>query len=115
MIKKPLILLIIIICPLFAAGAQGINSGPFYQKLLMNNPALSGVEATGVLRMSYLNYFPGNSYNLNSVYLSYDSYFSELHGGTAIYISEDYLGGIVNDLRGDFRMHIFCRRERISS
>jgi type IX secretion system PorP/SprF family membrane protein len=109
MIKKPLILLIIIICPLFAAGAQGINSGPFYQKLLMNNPALSGVEATGVLRMSYLNYFPGNSYNLNSVYLSYDSYFSELHGGTAVYISEDYLGGIVNDLRGGFSYAYFLQ------
>ena len=75
----------------------------------MDNPALSGSEGDGVLRMSYLNYYPGNSYNLNSVYLSYDSYFPGLHGGTGFYLSEDYLGGIINDLRGGFSYSYFLQ------
>jgi type IX secretion system PorP/SprF family membrane protein len=82
------------------AESQGIVAGPAYQSLLMNNPAMSGSEGRGVLRLSYLNYYPGNSYNLNSAYLSYDSYVPALHGGAAFYLSEDYMGGIINDLRG---------------
>ena len=77
--------------------------------LLMDNPALSGSEGDGVLRMSYLNFYPGNSFNLNSVYLSYDSYFPGLHGGTGFYLSEDYLGGILNDLRGGFSYSYFLQ------
>ncbi len=109
MLKKPVILLIIIISTAYAAGGQGLRSGPAYQMLLMNNPGLSGSEGDGVLRLSYLNYYPGNSYDLNSVYLSYDSYFPGLHGGAAFYMSEDYLGGIINDLRGGFSYAYFLQ------
>jgi type IX secretion system PorP/SprF family membrane protein len=109
MLKKPVILLIIIICAADMAEAQTIRSGPCYQQLLMNNPALSGFEWDGVLRLSYLNYYPGNSLDLNSVYLSYDSYFPGLHGGAGFYLSEDYLGGIVNDLRGGFSYAYFLQ------
>jgi type IX secretion system PorP/SprF family membrane protein len=77
--------------------------------LLMDNPALSGSEGNGALRMSYLNFYPGNSYNLHSVYLSYDSYFPVLHGGTGFYLSEDYLGGIVNDMKGGFSYAYFLQ------
>ena len=52
------------------------------------------------MRLSYHNFYPGNNYNLHSVYLSYDSFFTELHGGAGIYLADDYLGGIINDLRG---------------
>ena len=100
MLKRAWFLLMIFIVSASCAEAQGILAGPAYQSLLMNNPALSGSEGTGVLRLSYLNYYPGNSYNLHSVYLSYDSYISALHGGAGFYLSEDYMGGIVNDLRG---------------
>jgi type IX secretion system PorP/SprF family membrane protein len=109
MLKKPVILLIIIISVSYAAGGQGIRSGPVYQMLLMNNPAMSGSEGDGVLRLSYLNYYPGNSFNLNSAYLSYDSYIPGLHGGAAFYMSEDYLGGIINDLRGGFSYAYFLQ------
>jgi type IX secretion system PorP/SprF family membrane protein len=109
MLKKPVILLIIIIGTTFSANAQGISAGPCYQMLLMDNPALSGSEGNGILRLSYLNYYPGNSFNLNSARLSYDSYFPGLHGGTAFFISEDYLGGIINDLKGGFSYAYFLQ------
>jgi type IX secretion system PorP/SprF family membrane protein len=112
MLKKPCIILIIISCTAFVAGAQGIDAGPGYQMLLMNNPALSGSEGNGVLRLSYINFYPGNSYDLNSVYLSYDSYFQGLHGGAGFYISEEYLGGIVNDLRGGLSYAYFLQAGR---
>lgn len=109
MLKRPLLLLIIITGMASSAGAQGISAGPAYQVLLMDNPALSGSEVEGIVRLSYLNYYPGNSYDLNSVYLSYDSYFKDLHGATAFYLSEDYFGGIVNDLRGGFSYAYFLQ------
>jgi len=109
MLKKPVLLLIIIICSAHEAVAQSIKAGPAYQMLLINNPALSGSEGEGVLRLSYLNYYPGNSYNLHSVCLSYDSYFPGLHGGAGFYLSEDYLGGIINDLSGGFSYAYFLQ------
>jgi len=66
----------------------------------MDNPALSGSSGDGHLRLSYLNFYPGNGYKLHSFYMSYDSYFEALHGGTGVWISDDYLGGIINDTRG---------------
>jgi type IX secretion system PorP/SprF family membrane protein len=80
--------------------AQEIDPGPGYQMIIMSNPAMAGIEGSGILRMSYLNLYPGNNYNLHSVYFSYDSYFPQLHGGAGVYLSDDYLGGIVNDIRG---------------
>jgi type IX secretion system PorP/SprF family membrane protein len=93
------ILLIIVFIPVQCFG-QEINPGPGYQMILMSNPALAGSEGDGVMRLSYLNAYPGNNYNLHSVYFSYDSFFPVLHGGAGIYLSDNYLGGIVNDIRG---------------
>jgi type IX secretion system PorP/SprF family membrane protein len=107
--KKLGIFVVTLIMAVYAAHGQGLDAGPGYQALLMNNPALSGSEGNGVLRLSYLNYYPGNSYNLNSLFLSYDSYFHVLHGGAGFYLSEDYLGGIVNDLRGGFSYAYFLK------
>jgi type IX secretion system PorP/SprF family membrane protein len=76
--------------------------GPGYQTIMINNPAFTGSESDGILRLSYLNYYPGNNYNLHSVYISYDSYMPLLHGGAGFFLSDDYLGGIVNDMRGGF-------------
>lgn len=66
----------------------------------MSNPAFSGASGDGTLRLSYLNFYPGNSYNLHSVYASYDAYIPVLHGGAGLWVSDDYLGGIINDVRG---------------
>ena len=78
---------------------QETDPVPTYQTVLMNNPAMSGSGEAGTLRVSYLNFYPGNGYNLHTLYLSYDSYFKEIHGGAAFYLSEDYLGGHINNLR----------------
>ncbi len=109
MLKRSLILLLIFISFAPHAASQGMAAGPAYQSLLMNNPALSGSEGNGVMRLSYLNYYPGNSYNLNSFYVSYDSYFKFLHGGAGVYVSEDYMGGIINDLRGGLSYAYFLQ------
>lgn len=79
---------------------QDTGYGPTYQTMLMSNPGFSGAAGDGTLRLSYLNFYPGNNYDFHSFYASYDSYFSELHGGAGLWIADDYLGGIVNDLRG---------------
>ena len=105
------IVLLIIVININCLG-QGADPGPGYQMLMTSNPALSGSEGNGVLRLSYLNYYPGNNYNLHSVYVSYDSYFSDLHGGAGVYISDDYLGGIVNDLKVGFSYAYFLQADK---
>jgi type IX secretion system PorP/SprF family membrane protein len=90
---------------------QETDPGPGYQ-LIMSNPALSGSEGDGIARLSYLNYFPGNNFNLHSVFFSYDSYFPGLHGGAGFYVSDDYLGGIVNDLKGGLSYAYFLQAGR---
>jgi type IX secretion system PorP/SprF family membrane protein len=77
--------------------------------MIVNNPAFSGSSIDGTLRLSYLNFYPGNNYNFHSVFLSYDSYFQSLHGGAGFYISNDYIGGIVNDLRGGLSYSYFLQ------
>lgn len=59
-----------------------------------------------------MNLYPGNAYNLHSAYLSYDGYFPSLHGGAGIYISNDYLGGIVNDIKGGLSYTYFLQAGR---
>ncbi len=90
-------------------SGQETGYGPGYQTMMMSNPALTGIEGVGKLRLSYLNYYPGKSYNLHSVYVSYDSYFTGIHGGAGFYVSDDYLGGIVNDMRGGISYAYFLK------
>ena len=93
--------------PLCCFG-QDTDPGPGFQ-MMMNNPSLAGCRGDGVLRLSYLNFYPGNNYNLHSVYFSYDSYFPELHGGAGVYLTDDYLGGIINDFRGGLSYSYFLQ------
>jgi type IX secretion system PorP/SprF family membrane protein len=102
------ILLIIIIFSSWCIG-QDTDPEPSYQMIIMNNPAYSGSEGAGTLRLSYLNFYPGNNYNLHSAYLSYDSYFPALHGGAGFFITDNYLGGIINDLKGGLSYSYFLR------
>jgi type IX secretion system PorP/SprF family membrane protein len=100
MLKRVLIIFslnVILSDGLFSQDGESLAD---YHNIMINNPALSGSEGDGTLRLSYLNFYPGNNYNLHSVYFSYDSYVPALHGGIGISISDDYLGGIVNDFRG---------------
>jgi len=94
------------------AFCQETNYGPGYQTLMVNNPAFTGSNLDGIMRLSYFNFYPGNQYNFHSVFLSYDSYFSPIHGGAGFYISNDYLGGIINELRGGLSYSYFLQAGR---
>ena len=70
---------------------------------------MSGNGEAGTIRLSYLNFYPGNGYNLRSLYLSYDSYFTAIHGGAAFYLAKDYLGGHINNIRGGISYSYFLQ------
>lgn len=101
-------ILLILFVPLCSQGQETLY-GPGFQTITGTNPAFSGSEGNGTLRLSYFNFYPGKNYNLHSVYLSFDSYFEELHGGTGFYLANDYLGGIINDIRVGFSYAYFLQ------
>lgn len=109
MLKRTFIILILVVSALKSVYCQETDNGPGFQLITHSNPAFSGSEGDGILRLSYLNYFPGNNYNLHSVYFSYDSYFPSLHGGAGIFLSNDYAGGIMNDVRGGISYSYFLQ------
>lgn len=92
--------------------SQETDYGSGFQTLIIKNPGFTGSSPDGIMRLSYFNFYPGNHYNLHSVFLSYDSYFPAIHGGAGFYISEDYLGGIVNELRGGLSYSYFLQAGR---
>ena len=101
------LLLFAVVC--FKSYCQETDLAPTYQTVLMNNPAMAGSGESGMLRLSYLNFYPGNGYNLHSMYLSYDSYFEAINGGAALYITNDYLGGHINNIRGGVSYSYFLQ------
>jgi len=101
----PCLIFIILLSASRASGQEGMN----FQATMMNNPAVTGSEGAGTLRLSYLNHYPGNNYNFHSLRLSYDSYFEALHGGAGFYISDEYLGGTVNNLSGGLSYSYFLQ------
>ena len=92
-----------------SAFCQETDYGPGYQTIMVSNPAFTGSSGESMLKLSYLNFFPGNHYNFHSVFFSQESYYPVLHGGAGIYVSDDYIGGIVNDLRGGVAYSYFLR------
>jgi type IX secretion system PorP/SprF family membrane protein len=111
--KERIILLIAFLTGSFyPAESQETSYFPCFQSYLPVNPAFTGSGADGALRISYMNFYPGNHYNFHTGYLSYDSYFDILHGGAGFYISNDYLGGIMNDLRGGLSYAYFLQAGR---
>jgi len=95
-------------------GLQGQLSGygPGYQASIAGNPAITGSAGDGHLRLLYLNLYPGSAFDLHSAAVSYDGFFPSLHGGAGIYISNEYLGGIVNDLKAGFSYSYFFQAGR---
>jgi type IX secretion system PorP/SprF family membrane protein len=94
--------IILATCLLSSLEGQETSYGPGYSMLLIGNPAMSGLEPAGRFSVSYLNFYPGRNFRLHSVLASFDSYFPGIHGGAGFYISDDYHGGIMNDLRSGF-------------
>lgn len=66
---------------------------------MMYNPAWTGATGVPVLNISAYTFLPGNGFNLKSVYASYDGYFPGLHGGAGVWLADDMLGDVMNDLR----------------
>jgi type IX secretion system PorP/SprF family membrane protein len=91
---------------------QEADYGFGYHTIIKDNPAFSGSEGNAVLRLSFMNHYPGKNFNLQSFFLSYDSFISGLHGGIGAYLSNDYLGGIINDLRGGFSYSYHLQADR---
>jgi type IX secretion system PorP/SprF family membrane protein len=110
-IRSSLIFFCIFIFP-GSIFAQETNYGPGFQTILVNNPAFAGSDLDGTMRISYLNFFPGHNYKFHSFFLAYDSHFPVLHGGAGFYIANDYLGGIVNDLRSGLSYSYFLQAGR---
>ncbi len=112
MSKPHLWILILFLCLPGTVFCQETGYGSDYHLTLISNPAITGSEGDGYLRLSYMNHYPGNTFNLHSAYLLYDGYFPSLHGGAGLYISNDYLGGIVNDLKGGISYAYFFQAGR---
>jgi type IX secretion system PorP/SprF family membrane protein len=111
-LRRPVNIILVSMMLLSSVNGQETVYGPGYGTMLMSNPALSGAEGSGVMRLSYMNFLPGNHYNLHSFYASYDTYVPVLHGGAGAWISNDYLGGIINDLRGGISYAYFLKAGR---
>lgn len=104
-------LLPVILLLMFQLKLAGQESayGPGYQSAMTGNPGITGSEGDGMLRLSYVNLYPGNAYNLHAATVSYDGYFPSLHGGAGFYVSNNYLGGIINDLKSGVSYSYFFR------
>jgi type IX secretion system PorP/SprF family membrane protein len=102
MINRQIYIILIFLLYSFGSVAQDTNLGPGYNRGMVTNPSFSGTSGDGHLRLLYFNFYPGQGYNLNSFFLLYDTYLPVLHGGTGIYISNDIMAGIINDLRTGF-------------
>lgn len=98
----------LLIIPSFAFGQVLFNPAG-YQSAMINNPGVTGSTGDGYLRLTYLNHYPDNGFNLHTAFISYDAYFPSLHGGAGFYLSDNYLGGIINDLRGGLSYSYFLR------
>jgi len=109
MISPPVIMLMCFIISHEGLYGQDIDHGPGFQTSVMKNPAFAGSNGESMLRLSYLNLLPGRNYNLHSVYASYDSYFPAIHGGAGFYVANDYIGGIINDIKGGLSYSYFLQ------
>jgi len=96
---------LLLVLPFRLSGQEGLS----YQATMISNPSLTGSTGDGIARLSYLNYYPGNNYNFHSVVLSYDCYSPALHGGIGFNISDEYLGGIINNLKGGLSYSYFLQ------
>ena len=67
MAERVIIILLAVFLTTLAIEGQETTYGPGYQTVLINNPAFAGSEGDGILRLSYLNFYPGNNFNLHSV------------------------------------------------
>lgn len=65
----------------------------------MFNPAFSGAAGKTALRISSCSFLPGGGFGLNSLFASIDGFVPQLHGGASLWISNDFLGDVTNELQ----------------
>lgn len=108
---KKIQILILLFCCIpggYRVLAQDAATTAFYYRAVSANPALTGSEGDGKIKLMYRDYYPGRNLNLHSVYFSYDTFAEQVHGGLGLYLSDDMLGGILNELRagGTYSYHL---------
>ncbi|MDT8401040.1 MAG: PorP/SprF family type IX secretion system membrane protein [Bacteroidales bacterium] len=92
--------------------AQDSETLSFYYNPVQSNPALAGSEGPGILRLIYRDYYPGKGLNLYSINCSYDSFIESIHGGVGLFVSENVLGDLINDLRAGAAYSYHLRASR---
>lgn len=105
----------VIICVVWSCSfiyAQDSESGSVYSTPILSNPALSGSEASGKLRLLYRDYYPSQNLKLHTIYCSFDTYSEQLHGGFGFYMIENMMGDILNDFRAGATYSYHLRASR---
>ncbi|MFN8242028.1 MAG: PorP/SprF family type IX secretion system membrane protein [Bacteroidales bacterium] len=100
MMSKAVVISMILMMLTTFTRSQDTWHGATMGSALLYNPAFAGAYGEGIGRLSYQNHYPGRNLDLHSLSLTYDTYIEGLHGGVGLFISEDYLGGIINELSG---------------
>ena len=79
-------------------GGQDTWYGTISGMHFMYNPAYTGSSGFPAMNISCYSFLPGNNFALRSGYASFDTYSPGLHGGAGIWLSDDMLGEIMNDI-----------------
>jgi len=94
--------LIFFTLPVITATGQESYFRPGFSRSVIINPAFSGAEGNGTLRMSYINLLPSVRQGLHSAVISYDFYSEFLHGGAGFFAANDFDGEIINKTGAGF-------------
>jgi type IX secretion system PorP/SprF family membrane protein len=97
-LKKLLITLFLIPFPVFLAGQDTWYGGTAGMRSVFN-PGFCGAAGENRLYLTEYNFLPGQGFNLNSISALIDYYMPSMHGGTSAWITDDIMGGVINDMR----------------
>ncbi len=97
--SRKTITLLCLVANVTAALSQDTWYGSVTGMEMMYNPAYTGSSGDGRMRISCYSFLPGAGFGLQSVYASYDDYSQTLHGGAGIWVADDMMGEVLNDLR----------------
>ncbi len=115
MIRDVKILILVLCFAPVAYHAEGQDTEylSFYYNPVRSNPAMTGSEGVGKLRMVYRDYYPGRGLDLFSIDCSYDTYIDRIHGGLGFFVSENMPGTVLNDLRAGagYSYHLRASRD----
>ncbi|MFZ2286007.1 MAG: PorP/SprF family type IX secretion system membrane protein [Bacteroidales bacterium] len=107
------ILLHVLLFAMLSLNGQDTWYGSVSGMHLMYNPAWAGAAESPAVNISATSFLPGTGFGLKSVFASCDGFFNGIHGGAGVWISDDMLGDIMNDLRAgaSYAYHFRAGRE----